>query len=89
MKPYMPMPVQQLKVQQMPVVEEKPMVSPFMMPYQQPMWQQPVYQQPVSSYHPPKCPPVVVKPAPCSSPGEILVLFVLLVIISRCFLSWR
>jgi hypothetical protein len=84
-----PMPIQmpaQMPAQ-MPVVEEKPMVSPYMMPYQQPMMCPPV----VSPYH---CAPIAPikhhkKYAPCSSPAEILVLFVLLVIILRAFVGWK
>jgi len=77
----------------MPKVEEKPMPA-LMMPYQPHVWQQPVYHHPVhpvvSACHPVKHKVAhVAKHAHCTSPGEILVLFILLVIISRSFLFWR
>ncbi|TCZ73412.1 hypothetical protein E0485_21125 [Paenibacillus albiflavus] len=89
--PMMPMHhMMPMQMEPMNVIEEKPMPA-LMMPYQPQMWQQPVYHHPVvSACHPAKAKIAhVAKAAHCTSPGEILVLFILLVIISRSFLGWR
>lgn len=85
-KPIYTMPVQQMPVQQMPVMYEKPCApcpKPFAVaPFVAPM----VQSYPHHHHHKHHMYPVAK--APCSSVGEILVLFILLVIISRAILRF-